>query len=127
MLIFIHQTSKWMIQSIKNLRPDYKTRGEHKLTLLEVGAINNQLLRCPWLNVTALDLNSQHPYIEEMDYFDLTPEPIYDFIVASMVYTLCSSIVCCAVLSYCIVWPLSMPYSLSRSPTPYAPHPVLPY
>ncbi|CAM9372594.1 unnamed protein product, partial [Ectocarpus fasciculatus] len=80
-----HQTSKWMIQSIKTLRPDYKDRGEHKLALLEVGAINNQLLRCPWLNVRAVDLNSQHPYIEEIDYFDVTPDPIYDFIVASMV------------------------------------------
>lgn len=74
-----------MIQSIKTLRPDYKDRGEHKLALLEVGAINNQLLRCPWLNVRAVDLNSQHPYIEEIDYFDVTPDPIYDFIVASMV------------------------------------------
>lgn len=80
------QTSKWFLQSVRALRPDWRSlTGDKRLRLLEVGAINTQLLRCPWLLVRAIDLNSQHPDIEEMDFFDLLPEPVYDFVVSSMV------------------------------------------
>lgn len=33
----------------------------------------------------AIDLNSQHPSIEEIDFFDVCPEEAYDVLVSSMV------------------------------------------
>lgn len=56
-----------------------------KLNVLEVGAINVQLQQCQWLNVRAIDVNSQHPSIEECDFFDITPTSGYDAVVCSMV------------------------------------------
>ena len=56
-----------------------------KLKTLEVGAINLQLSSCPWLDVLAIDINSQHPQIQEIDFFDILPEFKYDVVVCSMV------------------------------------------
>lgn len=56
-----------------------------KLNTLEVGAINTQLQQCDWLNVRSIDLNSQHPMIEEIDFFDIEPQFNYDVVLCSMV------------------------------------------
>jgi 25S rRNA (adenine2142-N1)-methyltransferase len=56
-----------------------------KLNVLEVGAINVQLQQCDWLAVRAIDVNSQHPLIEECDFFDITPSESFDAVVCSMV------------------------------------------
>ena len=56
-----------------------------KLKTLEVGAINLQLSSCPWLEVMAIDINSQHHQIQEVDFFDISPEFNYDAVVCSMV------------------------------------------
>jgi hypothetical protein len=62
------------------------------LRVLEVGAINAQLSRCPWLDVRAIDIHSQHPRIEEVDLFDIPPRQRYDVVVSSMVRSVvCSS------------------------------------
>uniref|UniRef100_A0A7S2WJ27 Uncharacterized protein n=1 Tax=Mucochytrium quahogii TaxID=96639 RepID=A0A7S2WJ27_9STRA len=79
-------SSKWLFQNITklDLRPK---RGEPKLKTLEVGAINTQIVSCPWLDCTAIDLKSRHPQVKEMDFFDL-PCPIekeYDVICNAMV------------------------------------------
>ncbi|GLE05009.1 hypothetical protein PINS_up013993 [Pythium insidiosum] len=58
---------------------------EAPLRTLEVGAINTQLLSCPWLNVRAIDLNSKHEKIEQCDFFSLRPSGEYDVLVSSMV------------------------------------------
>ncbi|CAM9214442.1 unnamed protein product [Phaeothamnion confervicola] len=55
------------------------------LRVLEVGAINTKLLDVPWLSVRAVDLKSQHPRIEEYDFFDLKPAAEFDAVVSSMV------------------------------------------
>jgi len=55
------------------------------LQVLEVGAINNQLQQAANINVRAIDVNSQHPSIEELDFFDLPPAFAYDCVVCSMV------------------------------------------
>ena len=55
------------------------------LQVLEVGAINNQLQQAANMNVRAIDVNSQHPSIEELDFFDLPPKFAYDCVVCSMV------------------------------------------
>jgi len=56
-----------------------------RLKTLEVGAISIQLQACSFLDVKAIDLNSQHPRIEQMDFFDLLPNQAYDVVVCSMV------------------------------------------
>lgn len=46
----------------------------------QVGAINTRLVDVPWLDVRAIDLKSQHPRIEECDFFSLQPSGEYDVI-----------------------------------------------
>ncbi|TYZ63659.1 hypothetical protein PybrP1_006792 [[Pythium] brassicae (nom. inval.)] len=79
-----HRTSKWVFQLLTKfgLRPKAK---EPSLRVLEVGAINTQLLSCPWLDVRAIDLNSRHERIEQRDFFDLAPAGDFRVLVSSMV------------------------------------------
>lgn len=65
-----------------------------KLNVLEVGAINVQLQQCRWLNVRSIDVNSQHPLIEECDFFDIEPTASFDAVVCSMVSYLLHMIHC---------------------------------
>lgn len=51
----------------------------------QVGAINTQLLSCPWLDVRAIDLNSRHERIEQRDFFELQPAGEFQVLVSSMV------------------------------------------
>ena len=65
-------SSKWVTKVLgkRNLRPNL-AKGETTPKLLEVGAINTELLDKPWLDVRAIDLNAQHRRIETRDFFDL--------------------------------------------------------
>ena len=45
--------------------------------LLEVGAVNTQLLSCRWLDVTPIDLRSQHPKIAQIDFLQFA-NPVED-------------------------------------------------
>ena len=79
------KTSRWVISTLEsklNMKPDAKDK---KLNAFEVGAINIQLQQCTWLRVRAIDVNSQHPLIEERDFFSVEPEGNYDVVVCSMV------------------------------------------
>ncbi|CEG35688.1 25S rRNA (adenine(2142)-N(1))-methyltransferase, Bmt2 [Plasmopara halstedii] len=42
-------------------------------TSFYLGAINTQLLSCPWLIVRAIDLKYRHKRIEQCDFFSLKP------------------------------------------------------
>jgi hypothetical protein len=66
------RASKWLFQLVTKygLRPK---SGESPLMTLEIGAINRQLLVCPWLRVRAIDLLSNDPQIEQCDFFTITP------------------------------------------------------
>lgn len=79
-------SSHWVFQNVTKLsmRP---ARGADPLRVLEVGAINAQLLSCPWLAVDAIDLKSRHPKIAERDFFDLPcpPPTLYDVVCNAMV------------------------------------------
>ena len=75
------KTSKWILKMIGKLTP----ATDHKLSTLEVGAINTQLLESPRLKVRAIDINSQHPQIEVCDFFDIIPSRNFDVVVCSMV------------------------------------------
>lgn len=77
------KTSRWVMQTLEQL--GMKKSNEEKLQALEVGAINIQLKQCSWMNVRCIDVNSQHPQIEELDFFDLPPKSEYDVVVCSMV------------------------------------------
>ncbi len=53
------------------LAEKYPTLNKKVLRLLDVGAIKNQYLRySSWLDVTAIDLNPQHPSVIKSDFFD---------------------------------------------------------
>ncbi|CEG44036.1 25S rRNA (adenine(2142)-N(1))-methyltransferase, Bmt2 [Plasmopara halstedii] len=79
-----HRTSKWVFRLLTRfeLRPKAK---QPPLPVLEVGAINTQLLSCPWLNVRAIDLKSRHERIEQCDFFSLKPAGEFQIVVSSMV------------------------------------------
>ena len=74
-------TSRWVF---KYLSKEIGTVGE-LLKTLEIGAINTHISACPWMDVTAIDLNSLHPKIRECDFFDLKPESSFDVVVCAMV------------------------------------------
>lgn len=79
------RTSRYVTQVLtrQGVRPK---SGEKLPRLLEVGAINTQLLFTPWLNTDALDLNSRHPKIQQIDFFKFPCTPgLYDIVVSSMV------------------------------------------
>ncbi len=79
------KTSRWIIRSLDQLDMLRREKGKEKLQVLEVGAINIQLHACSFMTVRSIDLNSQHPLIEEIDFFDIPPTASYDVVVASMV------------------------------------------
>lgn len=79
------RTSKYVTATLtrRRLRP---ASGQPALRLLEVGAVNLQLLSTPWLAVRALDLRSVHPRIERADALALKrPAEPYDVVVCAMV------------------------------------------
>ena len=82
-----HKTSRWVFQELERLQRRPR-KGGAALKLLEVGAINTQLVDgAPWLDVDAIDIASRHPRIRAIDFFELdvvTP-PKYDVLVLSMV------------------------------------------
>jgi len=79
-------SSKWVFQNITKLgmRP---SKGSKPLQVLEVGAINTQLVSCPWLDVLAIDIKSRHPLIKELDFFKVPIKPAarFDVICNAMV------------------------------------------
>ena len=79
-----HRTAKFVFSALTRhgLRP---ARGEPPLPLLEVGAVNTQLLSVPWLATRAIDLRSTHPRIEQLDFFSLAPAAEYGAVVCAMV------------------------------------------
>lgn len=84
------KTSKWVAGTLHKLgrQPHTQNRSDGsttKLNVLEVGAINTQLQQYNWMNVRSIDLNSQHPTIEECDFFTVEPLCQYDVVVCSMV------------------------------------------
>ena len=60
-------------------------RGAAPLAMLEVGAVNTQLLSIPWLNCRSVDLHSIDPRIEQRDFFEIPPTGALDILVNGMV------------------------------------------
>jgi hypothetical protein len=72
-----HSTSKWVIHALFEMKMRRK-KDEPKPRLLEIGAINTQLIRCSWLDVMAIDILSKHPSIQQCDFFDLDKRLRFD-------------------------------------------------
>lgn len=79
-----HRTCKWVFAVLTKLgmRP---RKNQSPLRVLEIGAVNTQLLSVPWLDVRAIDIKSQHPRIEQVDFFDVPPNADKDVVVCAMV------------------------------------------
>lgn len=61
---------QWVVQELRAEGLDKNATRESKLRLLDVGAIKNQYLDYKsWLDITAIDLNPQHPSVEKADFF----------------------------------------------------------
>eukprot|EP01138_Halocafeteria_seosinensis_P006669 gb/GECG01006817.1/.p1 GENE.gb/GECG01006817.1/~~gb/GECG01006817.1/.p1 ORF type:complete len:369 (+),score=44.88 gb/GECG01006817.1/:1-1107(+) len=67
------KSSRFVFQQLtkQGLRPQKK---QPKLRVLEIGAVNTQLVSCPWMNVRAIDLRSRDPKIEETDFFNISTD-----------------------------------------------------
>lgn len=79
-----HRTAKYVFSALTRLglRP---APGAPPLPLLEVGAVNTQLISVPWLATRAIDLRSSHPRIEQRDFFTLRPAAAFRVVVLAMV------------------------------------------
>ncbi|KAL3148532.1 hypothetical protein ABBQ38_013969 [Trebouxia sp. C0009 RCD-2024] len=79
-----HRTSKWIFSLLTQLklRP---SKGQPPLRVLEVGAVNAQLLTVPWLSVRAIDIRPCLPSIEQADLLMLKPAAEFDVVVCAMV------------------------------------------
>lgn len=53
--------------------------------VLQIGAVNAQLLSIPWLSVRAIDLRPCLPSIEQADFIQLQPAGDFDIVVCAMV------------------------------------------
>ena len=88
----LHSTSRWVL---RRLRARGLVPSSPGAPVLEIGAINTQLLLTPDLRVRAIDLHSSHPSIERSDFFSLPhggPADVatgtctpYEVVVCSMV------------------------------------------
>lgn len=89
-------TSKWILKTYNQLILEKKVTvrtyvsdatndKRSKPKVLEVGAINTYLAKQSSLDIRCIDINSQHPLIEERDFFTVLPEQLYDAVVCSMV------------------------------------------
>ena len=79
-----HRTCKWVFSVLTKLGMRPK-KNQSPLRVLEIGAVNTQLLSVPWLDVRAIDIKSQHPRIEQVDFFDVPPKGDKDVVVCAMV------------------------------------------
>lgn len=83
----LHSTSKWVVGQLRQRKLSHPPgSGRPGLRVLEIGAINTQLLECKSLNVTAVDLNSRDPRIHTGDFLQMpAPSTKYAAVVCSMV------------------------------------------
>ena len=65
----LHSTSRWVARRLR--AHGVLAAGKPPPRVLEIGAINTQLLDTPGLHVRALDLNSQDARIEQRDFLTL--------------------------------------------------------
>ena len=62
------RSSRYVFKTLVNYGQQPK-KGELPLRVLEIGAVNPQLVVSPWMKVRAIDLLSRHPRVEQKDFF----------------------------------------------------------
>lgn len=62
------RSSRYIFKTLVNYGQQPR-KGEYPLRVLEIGAVNPQLVVSPWLKVRAIDLLSRHPRVEQKDFF----------------------------------------------------------
>eukprot|EP00045_Choanoeca_perplexa_P003698 m.32737 g.32737 ORF g.32737 m.32737 type:complete len:288 (+) comp12180_c0_seq1:29-892(+) len=88
----VTNTSRWVVKQLKEnelhtvegrkLRFD----SEEPLSLLDVGALSaNYSYESKWVKPKAIDLNSQHPAVEQLDFFDLPEAQRFQVIALCLV------------------------------------------
>ena len=90
----LNSTSRWVTRAIRRWLPASSGQSASPTRVLEIGAVNTQLLDTPGLTVRAIDLHALEPRIEQCDFLTLghggalgdarTPR-LYDVVVCSMV------------------------------------------
>ena len=91
----LHSTSRWCVRRMEERGLHTDPLSQKPPMLLEVGAINTQLLDTEGLWVRAVDLHSSHPRIEQQDFLQMAyggefdestgANKLYDVVVNSMV------------------------------------------
>ncbi|KAI8984790.1 putative methyltransferase-domain-containing protein [Mycotypha africana] len=81
-------SSKWLIQTMKERLPSLLEKIEKPLHVLDVGAVapDNYKLYKSWIHARAIDLNPQHQDIEQQDFLKMKPpEQKFDILCLSLV------------------------------------------
>jgi 25S rRNA (adenine2142-N1)-methyltransferase len=87
-------TARYVFSRLQSLgRRPAAGRGAARPRLLEIGAVNTQLLACPWLATRAIDVRPAARGIEGLDFFDLNlpkskdggESSFFDVVVCAMV------------------------------------------
>ncbi|KAI7863052.1 putative methyltransferase-domain-containing protein [Spinellus fusiger] len=81
-------SSKWLIKTLKEHCSDSVDKAVKPLRLLDVGAVapDNYKSYAAWIQCRPIDLNPQHPAIEQQDFLTIdTPEQPFDIVCLSLV------------------------------------------
>ena len=70
----LHSTSRWVLRVLRRRGVLGAAANARPPALLEVGAVNTQLLEARGLAVRAIDVRSSMQRIERVDFFDLRPQ-----------------------------------------------------
>ena len=81
----LHSTSRWVLRVLRRRGVLGAAANARPPALLEVGAVNTQLLDARGLAVRAIDVRSSMQRIERVDFFDLRPQGSYDVVVCALV------------------------------------------
>ena len=73
----LHSTSRWVLRVLRRRGVLGAAANARPPALLEVGAVNTQLLEARGLAVRAIDVRSSMQRIERVDFFDLRPQGSY--------------------------------------------------
>ena len=73
----LHSTSRWVLRVLRRRGVLGAAANARPPALLEVGAVNTQLLDARGLAVRAIDVRSSMQRIERVDFFDLRPQGSY--------------------------------------------------
>eukprot|EP00123_Amoebidium_parasiticum_P021475 comp68058_c0_seq1/m.48061 comp68058_c0_seq1/g.48061 ORF comp68058_c0_seq1/g.48061 comp68058_c0_seq1/m.48061 type:complete len:303 (-) comp68058_c0_seq1:411-1319(-) len=81
-------TATWVVDTLRELGMLKRSKEEgRKIRLLDIGALGeNYAKEKAWIECTAIDINSQHPFVKEIDFFEFPlKETRFDVVSLSLV------------------------------------------